>query len=268
MKHMDSVYHYTQANKAAWNASAHLHGQGFAWDSLLRSASEPGFNVLDDCLKNTLSELNIVGRSAVQVGCNNARELLSLAALGAQPALGLDQSAAFLAQGSQLATAAGLRPRLVEADVYHLPDDLGRYDLALITIGVLNWMPDLPGFFEAVRSLLLPGAHLVIYETHPILELFNPDCAQPFVPVNSYFDKAPVRIDQAITYDGSDGGTGETGYWFVHTLGDIVTGCVQSGLRIQTLQEHPHLNREEDYAIYENQAAQMPLCFTLVAEAV
>ncbi|WP_200881891.1 hypothetical protein [Nitrincola sp. A-D6] len=155
----------------------------------------------------------------------------------------------------------------MEADIYALPDDLGRYDLVLITIGVLNWMPDLPRFFQIVRGLMSPGAFLVIYETHPMLEVFNPGSANPFVPENSYFDKTPVRIEEAITYDGSDGGAGETGYWFVHTLGEIVTACVQSGLRLQCLQEHPHLNREVEYAIYENQTAQMPLCYTLVAEA-
>lgn len=264
----DHLRTFTQANKVAWDASAHLHGEGKEWDALLLAASQPGFNVLDDCLTATLTELDIAGRSAVQVGCNNARELLSLAAFGARPSLGLDQSPAFLAQGARLAAATGFSPRLVEADVYDLPDDLGRHDLALITIGVLNWMPDLQRFFQVVRGLMNPGALLVIYETHPVLEVFNPDSAHPFLPEISYFDKTPVRIEEAITYDGSDGGTGETGYWFVHTLGEIVTTCVQSGLRLQRLQEHPHLNREVEYAIYENQTAQMPLCYTLVAEAV
>ncbi len=259
---------YTQANKGAWEASAHLHGQGREWDDLLLAARKPGFSVLDDCLNATLTDLGIAGCSAVQVGCNNARELLSLAALGARPALGIDQSAAFLAQGAQLAAAAGLSPRLLEANIYELPDSLGQHDLVLITIGVLNWMPDLRCFFRAVRGLMRPGAHLVIYETHPFLELFNPDSATPFVPEASYFDKTPIRVEGAITYDGSDGGDGETGYWFVHTLGEIVTECVQNGLRLQQLTEHPHLNREVDYAKYENQAAQMPLCYTMVAQAV
>ncbi|WP_417578970.1 class I SAM-dependent methyltransferase [Nitrincola sp.] len=263
----DHIRTFTQANKAAWDASAHLHSQGKEWDELLLAASQPDFNVLDDCLSATLTELGIAGRSAVQLGCNNARELLSLASFGARPLLGLDQSAAFLTQGTQLAAASGLSPCLVEADIYALPDDLGRYDLVLITIGVLNWMPDLPRFFQVVRGLMNPGALLVIYETHPILEVFNPDSANPFVVENSYFDKTPVRIEEAITYDGSDGGAGETGYWFVHTLGEIVTACVQSGLGVQCLQEHPHLNREVEYAIYENQTAQIPLCYTLVAEA-
>ncbi len=229
---LDNINTFTKANKAAWDASAHLHGRGQRWDELLHAASEPGFNVLDECLIATLSEQGITGRSAVQVGCNNARELLSLAALGAHPSLGLDQSAAFLAQGAQLATQTGLNPRLVEADVYDLPEGLGRHDLALITIGVIGWMPYLKGFFQAVRGLLRPGAKLVIYETHPIVEMFNPHSSSPFAPEISYFDKAPVRCDEAITYDGSDGGAGETGYWFVHTLGEIVTACVQSEFRL------------------------------------
>ncbi len=264
----DSIRTFTQANKVAWDASAHLHGQGKKWNGLLNAASQPNFNVLDKCLIATLTELNIQGRSVVQVGCNNARELLSLAAMGAQPMLGLDQSPAFLAQGAQLAAAMGLSPRLVEADIYELPNDLGRYDLALITIGVLNWMPDLLRFFQAVRGLMNPGAHLVIYETHPVLEMFNPRSAQPYTPEASYFEKTPVVLEKAITYDGSDGGKNTSSYWFVHTLGEIVSACVQSDLQLQRLEEHQHLNREVDYAIYENQKAQLPLCYTLVAQAV
>lgn len=263
-----STLAYTNANKAAWDASAHLHGQGSSWDKLLVAASQPNFNVLDDCLTATLTDIGVVGRSAVQIGCNNARELLSLAALGAKPSLGIDQSSQFLAQGAKLAAKANLNPRLIEANIYELPTRLGQYDLGLITIGVINWMPDLHGFFKAVRGLISKGGSLVVYETHPILEVFNPDSANPYLPEMSYFEKIPVKIEEAITYDGTSGGVGETGYWFVHTLGEIVTACTNNGFQIQRLEEHPHLNREEDYAIYENQSAQLPLCYTLVAHAL
>jgi hypothetical protein len=104
-----------------------------------------------------------------------------------------------LAQGAVLASKAGLNPRLLEANIYELPADAGQYDLALITIGVINWMPDLSGFFKAVRGLVNTGGHLVIYETHPILEVFNPDGANPFLPEMSYFEKKPVKIEEAIT---------------------------------------------------------------------
>jgi SAM-dependent methyltransferase len=66
------------------------------------------------------------------------------------------------------------------ADVYALPEGLeGRFDLALITIGVINWMPDLPRFLKVAASLLVPGGRLVIYETHPVLDMFEPYGADP-----------------------------------------------------------------------------------------
>lgn len=38
---------FTQANKAAWDASAYRHGQGKGWEELMLAASQPGFNVLN-----------------------------------------------------------------------------------------------------------------------------------------------------------------------------------------------------------------------------
>lgn len=255
----------TAANRQAWEVSAPLHGQGEEWECLLAQAGRPSFSVLDACLTRTLTELDIRDLSCAQVGCNNARELLSLAALGGQPALGIDQSPAFLAQGQQLAAAAGLAPRLVAADIYALPEGLGQHDLVLITIGVLGWMPDLPAFFAAVHGLLAPGGHLVIYETHPFLEVFEPHADQPLVPHYSYFRREPLVLNDLIAYDGQDHGQGASSYWHIHTLGAIVSACLQAGLLLQRLEEHPHSNREVDYDLYQNQAAQLPMSFTLVA---
>jgi hypothetical protein len=70
---------------------------------------------------------------------------------------------------------------------------------------------------------------------------------------------------ETITYDGSAGTEGPASYWFTHTLGDIVTGCIDAGLKIERLTEHPHSNREVDYDKYEGRQAQLPMCYTLVA---
>lgn len=255
---------FTAANKAAWETSAPLHTEGEAWEKLLASAARPGFSVLDPHLTSVLRALDLSGKSAVQIGCNNARELLSLAALGIEPAAGIDQSSAFLAQARQLADAAGLSPQLVEADVYDLPAALGPFDLGLITIGVLNWMPDLPEFFRIVAGLLKPGGMLVIYETHPFLEMFDPASEKPYEPAFSYFERRPYEVAEAITYDGQDHGDGETGYWFIHGLGEIVTSCSQAGIAIASLQEFGHTIREPEYDIYEGRAAQIPMSYCLV----
>ena len=255
----------TAANKAAWEASAALHATGPAWEKLLSDAAKPAFSVLDEELTATLKALDINGKRAVQIGCNNARELLSLASLGAVPALGIDQSQGFLEQGKVLAKAAGLAPRLQQADIYDLPQDIGQYDLALITIGVLNWMPDLAKFFNAVASLMAEGAALVIYETHPFMEMFDYEADEPHKPSISYFKSAPEEVSDAISYDGLDHGKGETGYWFIHTLGDIVTACANAGLRVENLTEFAHSIREPEYDIYSGQEAQIPMSFKLVA---
>ena len=99
----DSISSFTAANKAAWNASASLHSRGAEWDSLLEQAARPDFSVLDPELRETIRALGLEGKSAAQVGCNNARELLSLASLKVIPSVGIDQSGAFLEQGRVLA---------------------------------------------------------------------------------------------------------------------------------------------------------------------
>ncbi|MHA7772838.1 class I SAM-dependent methyltransferase [Roseibium sp. M-1] len=263
----ETIKNYTAANKAAWEASAPLHGAGDQWDRLLEAAGRPGFSVLDGHLTGVLQGLDLTGKSAVQIGCNNARELLSLASLGIRPALGIDQSKGFLELARQLASSANLAPVFIEADVYDLPENLGTFDLALITIGVLNWMPDLPAFFRIVAGLIAPGGVLVIYETHPVLEMFDPSSKTPFEPTFSYFDRRPQEITDAISYDGADHGKGETGYWFIHSLGNIVNATVAAGLGIEELHEYGHSIREAEYALYEGRAAQLPMSYCLVTRS-
>lgn len=257
---------YTSANRAAWDASAPAHKSSEMWSTLLADAAKPGFSELDDTLTGVLGGLDLRGKRAAQIGCNNARELLSLASLGIEPALGIDQSPAFLAQAAELAQAAGLSPQLLEADIYDLPESLGRYDLILITIGVLNWMPDLARFFQVVEGLMTDGGHLVIYETHPMLEMFDPDAENPHVLTYSYFDRGPEPVPEMIVYDNSPAGeSGATGFWFIHTMGEIVTNCCAAGFTLLNLTEYPHSNREPAYVKYEGREAQVPMCFSLVA---
>ena len=160
----------------------------------------------------------------------------------------------------------GGNARFLRANVYDLPEDLaGRFDLALITIGVLNWMPDLTRFLSVVSSLLDSGGRLVVYETHPVLDMFDTHTDTPYLPVYSYFRTEPFISDDEIVYDGSAIAKAPPSYWYFHTMGDIVTGCVKAGLQISELVEYPHSNRETDYDIYENQHAQLPMCYTLTA---
>ena len=253
------------SNRDAWNDSARHHKDNPEWPSLLTAVTQGDFCCIDDTLRGVLEQVGVDGKDVVQLGCNNGRESLSLFALGARSVVGVDQSEAFLDQARELATRSPHAPEFIEADIHHLPRKLHeRFDVALITIGVLNWMPDIGEFFRHVAQTLKPGGALVVYETHPFLEMFDPEAADPYGLASSYFRSEPFVQDQPIVYEGKVEQPSATSYWFVHTLGAIFTGAIEAGLQISHFKEYPHSNREELYDRYEKQAAQLPLCFTWV----
>ncbi|MFO2463541.1 class I SAM-dependent methyltransferase [Pseudomonas sp. 15FMM2] len=261
-----SAQHVVSSNRDAWNESAAYHRGNDTWQTLLDSVAKPEFSCLDSTLTALLRQVGVQGKNVVQLGCNNGRECLSLYSLGASHVVGVDQSAAFLQQARELASLSPHSPEFIETDIHQLPDLLyGRFDMALITIGVLNWMPDVAQAMACIANTLKAGATLVIYETHPLLEVFDPEAANPMLPSSSYFRREPFVLQQALTYQGETKNSVATSYWFVHTLGDIVNAAIAAGLRITHLREYPHSNREDLYDQYENQPAQLPMCYTLTA---
>ena len=255
-----------ESNRQAWNDSARHHQDSPDWQALVNDVAQADFSCLDDTLRGVLEQVGIEGKEVIQLGCNNGRESLSLFALGAQHVVGVDQSDAFLEQARELTKRSAHNADFIETDIHHLPASLqNRFDVALITIGVLNWMPDIGEFFRHVASTLKPGGKLVIYETHPFLEMVDPDAADPFRLASSYFRAEPFVQEEPIVYVGKVEQQAAKSYWFVHTLGAIVSGAIGAGLNIAHFKEYAHSNREEAYDQYLNQQAQMPMCFTLVA---
>jgi len=263
---MTDIRLITAQNRAAWDASAVHHGTGAYWDDLCTGFRDPTYSRFDATMTDALIAAGIKGARAVQIACNNGREVLSAAALGAREVWGIDQSAAFLEQARTLRDISGHAARFAQADIYDLPKNVPRdFDIAFITIGVLNWMPDLPAFFTAVADLLRSGGRLVIYETHPVLEMFEPSAEDPFRPAHSYFRTEAFVESAAITYDGTTGDAVPESHWFIHTLGSILQSCIEAGLQPDSLEEFPHSIREVAYDQYENQSAQIPMSFLLRA---
>jgi len=263
---MPSAKSVIASNRDAWNASAEHHRNSRAWKSLVESADTPDFSCLDATLTEQLREVGLAGKDVIQLGCNNGRESLSLFALGARSVVGVDQAAAFLDQALELTARSPHTPTFVEADVHELPANLYEaFDVALITIGVLNWMPDIKAFFVHAAKTLRPGGTMVIYETHPFLEMLDPESTDPWRVASSYFQTGPVVEDKVIVYEGQAETNGVTSYWHPHGLGEIITGAIRAGLRISHLSEYPHSNREEAYDLYEQGYWDVPMCYILTA---
>ncbi len=266
MTNIDSIKIATDANRKAWDISAKHHRDTDQWRKMVTTIMQPGFSCFGPTMTTALNQINLTDKSIVQVGCNNGREVFSLSAFGAKNALGIDQSGGFIEQARELAEIAQKPVNFLCADIYNLPPDTPRdFDIAIITIGVLNWMPDLPKFFAAVANLLAHGGQLIIYETHPFLEMFNPSSENPFSLEQSYFETKPCIETEVITYDTTTPIGGAESYWYSHSLSHIFTSIMGAGLGITQFEEFAHSNREDIYALYENQVAQLPMCYTLQA---
>ena len=254
------------ANRQAWNQAAEHHRAHAQWSELVEGFARPGYSCLDEVLTEHFKSLGLEGAAVAQLCCNNGRELISARNLGAAEAVGFDQAATFLAQGRELNEIAGLDCRFVEGDVLSLPADYdGRFDIVFVTIGVFGWLPDLPGFFDVVARLLKPSGAFLAYEEHPILNMFEPERREPHKPVNSYFKPEPFVEAVSLDYFGNRDYEAPLHYWHVHGLGRVVTTCLEAGLRLERLQEYPHNINAEAFDIYENQPAQFPLSYVLIA---
>ena len=259
----DSV---VEANRLAWDRAAEHHRAHAQWRELVEGFAEPGYSCLDEILTGHLHDLGLEDATVAQLCCNNGRELLSARNLGAAEVVGFDQAAAFLAQARELNAIAGLDCRFVEGDVLSLPEDFdGRFDIVFVTIGVFGWLPDLPGFFAVAARLLKPGGAFLAYEEHPILNMFEPERAEPHRPVNSYFKPEPFVEAVSLDYYGDRDYEAPPHYWHVYGLGQIVTTCLQAGLRLELLREYPHNINAKAFDIYQEQRAQFPLSYALIA---
>ncbi len=234
---------FTEANRAAWNEVASRHADRNQ-ARLVELFRKGGYNHLEDVAQDMLRQVGIVGKSVVQVCCNNGIDLLSAKGMGASRCLGIDQADAFLAQAREIAVAAGLAGDVsfLESNVYDLPPELAAsFDIAMTTIGVIYWMPDLPAFFRAVAALVKPGGWWVMEETHPIISMYEEDPAGgPSVLTHSYFRTEPHVDAHGLDYFSRETYKASPAYSFPHKLSDIVNAGIKAELTLHRFEEIDH----------------------------
>lgn len=238
--HMSDREKYVASNKEAWNEAASRHA-AHNQEQLREQFAQGGYNCLPEEVVYMLKKVDVTGKSVVQVACNNGKDLLSLKNMGAGRCLGIDQADAFLEQARELAEIAGHDGEVsfTAADVYALPEDLkGRFDIAMTTIGVLGWMPDLNGFFSAVSDLIVPGGHWVMEEMHPVLMMYEPDDnGGPSGLVHSYFQTEPFVETTGLDYFGYEQYASRPHYSFTHKMSDIMNAGIKVGLELEYMDE-------------------------------
>ncbi len=255
----------TETNRAAWNQVAPIHrAHNFA--RLAENFRQPGFSCLDAIETELLLRLGLAGSDVVQLGCNNGRELLSMRNLGARRCVGFDIADAFVAEARELAAIAGQDVAFEQSSIFEIPADHdARFDLAVITIGVLNWLPDLAGFYRVVARLLRPGGTFFAYECHPVMWVFDPaPDGRSLAFTHPYFEGTPFIGNDSLDYYGNVQYEAKPRFEFQHTLGAILQGAIDAGLGIKHFREYPH-DISSRFGNLPDQPFAPPLSYTLAA---
>jgi len=257
---------YTEANRVAWDEAAPRHA-AHNNAALFEAVKSPDYVSFEGEILATLRSVGIAGKDVIQLGCNNGRETLSLSNMGAARCVGVDASAEFLAHGRELLRIAdaGERVELLQADIYEIPAGYdAAFDMVVITIGVISWMPDLKAFFEVVRRLLKPGGVMVMEEMHPVLLMYEAgrDGAES-TPQYSYFGAQVWEETSGLDYYGGESYASLPNYSFMHRLDQILMAGLDCDLGLQSFIELDY-DISNFCADLEHSRVKPPLGFVLV----
>ena len=230
--------HFIEANRQRWDATADIHAQqGFK--ELLASVKSNDFNTLDTTARHLFAKLALANKSVAQLGCNNGIELISIKKLGTGRCVGFDISAPFIHQAEQLAAAAGVEMQFVCSAVDAIDAQFhAQFDMVFVSVGVLGWIPDLADFFKVVNQLLKVGGSVLIYEMHPVLDMF--DDVESKTMNASYFQKEPFVIDGEADYLDPSKTVDLRSYWFHHRLADVIGAALAQQLTLRHFDEYAH----------------------------
>ncbi|MCD6162378.1 MAG: class I SAM-dependent methyltransferase [candidate division Zixibacteria bacterium] len=260
----------TNSNREAWNEVTPIH-QKARKVNLKEKFKVEGFSILDKYETEKLVDIPIKGKHVAQLCCNNGSETLSLINLGADSGVGFDISDEAIKEALELAEISGLNCDFIRTDVYDIGEEYyNQFDFIYITIGALTWLPDLNIFFSIVSKMLKDSGKIMIYDSHPITDIFlyeneeGFDSDNPLKIVNSYFRTEPWIDNDGIDYIGKTRYKSETTYSFTYRLSDVFNAVIRNGIVIEEFYENPH-HLSPEHAPLEK-GHKIPLSYILIGQ--
>jgi SAM-dependent methyltransferase len=220
---------------------------------------------------------DVRGKTLLHLQCHFGMDTLSWAREGAD-VTGIDFSGQAIDMAKALANELGLRARFLESNIYELPQVLeGQFDIVFASYGVLTWIPDVEEWCRIAASYVRVGGTFYIVDGHPFARTlwdsshstdirighnyFHSYEPTPYQDGGTYAETKAI-LDNSLTYE------------YQHSLSDIITSLVNSGLQIEFLHEHPlssyeslpGMKKSEDGFYRLPQAApQIPFLFSIKA---
>jgi SAM-dependent methyltransferase len=265
-----------RANRVHWDERTAIHLGPRGYDLGRLRAGTGRLNGIEE------AELPpVAGKRVLHLQCHFGRDSLTLAQRGAE-VVGVDFSGPAIAAARGLATELGCaeRARFVEADLYDAPRAVPMphgFDLVYVTWGAICWLPDIRTWAKIVAAMLRPGGALYLADAHPAASVLD-DAARSadgmpgfFAP---YFSRDAVVMAEERDYiDPEAQFANPTTHTWIHPLGDIVTGLLDAGMRLDWLHEHDAATWQMFRILIEDAAGLyrwpdkpwLPLSFSLMA---
>jgi SAM-dependent methyltransferase len=264
---------YFATNRKNWDERVAIHRRdetGF-YEVGKVLAGEDKLNAIEAAELGNIKDFRIA-----HLQCHFGLDSVCLAGRGAS-VVGLDFSPEAIAEARRIAKATKRDASFVEGNVYEARELLqGEFDMVYVTWGAINWLPELGPWAKVVASLLKPGGHLYLAETHPAILCFE-WVEGKIVPHYHWRTPKhqPTASDLPFTYNGaSDRLQNTRTYEWIHPLSDIIGSLREAGLGIDWYHEHPALTWalfpnmiEGEDGLYRMPAdfPQLPLSFSLKA---
>lgn len=271
---------WRDANRAHWDERTTLHLGPRGYDLSALRAGHGRFNAIEED-----ELLSVAGKRVLHLQCHFGADSLKLAQRGAASVVGLDFSGPAIAAARGLAQEVGLADRVhfVEADLYATLDAIpepGSFDMVFVSWGAICWLPDIKRWAKIVAAMLRPGGSLYLVEGHPIALVFDDTVptgdGRPGL-FDPYFSGTAVEYCETQDYvAGETQFANPTTYTWIHPLGDIVTGLIEAGMRLDWLHEHASVTWRMYRILVEDERGLwhwpdkpwLPLAFSLSATRV
>ena len=224
-----------EANRANWDDRVGIHTKSsfYGVEKWLANPSGPRFNELE-----ALGDVR--GLSLVHLQCHFGQDTLDWARVGAE-VTGIDFSPAAIAAATDLAMKAGLaeNSRFICANVYDAPEALAGklFDIVYVSLGALNWLPDVNAWGSVVGRLLKPGGRLFINDVHPMGATLD-DAGERIE--FSYFEESenPLVFNEDTTYTDGPKLKSTLTYEWIHSMSEIIGALLEAGLILDQFDEY------------------------------
>lgn len=184
------------------------------------------------------------GARVVQLQCSHGLDALGLLNAGAASVVGVDLSAEMVAQARAKAEAVGAsKASFVVGDAADPPAELdGTADVVYAGRGSLPWLMALEPWGRGVARLLRPGGSVVVYEGHPLANLWDRESTGLALrPEVGYFDgdarEAPGFPRSVVErVAGENAPRMPERHW---RPGQVMDALLSAGLAVRAFREYP-----------------------------